>query len=333
MAVAVDKFDLLFDEIVRQFTSFSEAFAIVGAIYTTHKTFNIIHGCYRAIYVYGAPRLRGRPNLVSRYGRWALVTGCTDGIGKSYAQELASYGMNIILISRSSDKLLKCSEDLERQFGIETLTVTADFSQGRAIYTMIEQEIKDKEIGILVNNVGVMYYPENLHEMNMDRIFQLINVNVTAATVMSRIVLPQMVERGSGAIVNLSAATSIRPSPQLAVYTATKTYLDYLAQALQYEYADKGITVQSLMPCFVATKTSQYGGDVQSPGYFIPSASLYAKSALQTLGVTSRTTGYWPHQLQFYIVEMLPKSVWLWCTNIVNSAIKRKIKAGQQKKK
>ncbi|XP_033106722.1 inactive hydroxysteroid dehydrogenase-like protein 1 [Anneissia japonica] len=74
---------------------------------------------------------------------------------------------------------------LESQFKIQTQVVTADFSQGGAIYAMIEEKIKDKEIGILVNNVGVMYYPECLHEMSLDRIFQLINVNITAATIVS----------------------------------------------------------------------------------------------------------------------------------------------------
>ncbi|XP_033118394.1 inactive hydroxysteroid dehydrogenase-like protein 1 [Anneissia japonica] len=335
MAVAVDRVDMLFNEMILQLrgqlSSFSDAFAIVGAIYTTQKTLNIVCGCYRAISVYGLPKLRRRPDLVSRYGPWALVTGCTDGIGKAYAQELASCGMNIILISRSNDKLIKCAKDLESQFRIQTQVVTADFSQGGAIYAMIEEEIKDKEIGILVNNVGVMYYPECLHEMNLDRIFQLINVNITAATIMSRIVLPQMVERKKGAVVNLTAAASIRPNPQLAVYTATKTYLDFLTQSLQYEYEDKGITVQSLMPCYVATKMTKYGQNVPSPGYFIPSASLYARRALSTLGVSSRTTGYWPHQLQLWIAEMIPDRMWLWGANIVNSAIKRRIV--QQKKR
>ncbi|XP_077986941.1 inactive hydroxysteroid dehydrogenase-like protein 1 [Glandiceps talaboti] len=318
---AVDRFEFLMREITNTFTAYNEIFAIFGAIYMAKKTITTIVELHDAVKVHLAARVR-RPNLVRRYGAWAVVTGSTDGIGKAYAQELASHGVNIILISRSNEKLKRTAREIEKKFNVKTLTIKADFCKGGEIYEMISKHLEGKEVGILVNNVGVYDYPQYFIDVPLERMFQLVNVNIVAATAMSRIILPQMVERGKGAVVNISSNTALHPTPQIAVYAATKTYLDYLSRALQYEYEDKGITVQSLMPSYVATRMTQYTDSTAS--LLIPSASVYVRHAVSTLGASSRTTGYWPHTVQFWVSTMLPEWLWMWGSSRLNCAIRRK---------
>ena len=77
-----------------------------------------------------------------------------------------------------------------------------------------------------------------------------------------------------------------------------QTYLDYFSRSIEYEYKDKGIIVQSLLPSYVATKMTDFGHKMPRTSFLIPSACVYARHALSTLGVSNRTTGYWPHTLQ-----------------------------------
>ncbi|XP_071511313.1 inactive hydroxysteroid dehydrogenase-like protein 1 [Diadema antillarum] len=111
-----------------------------------------------------------------------VVTGSTDGIGKAYAMELAQYGVNIVLISRSSERLKKVASEIESLYNVQTKVVKADFSQGAEIYPDIAAHLDGIEVGILVNNVGAMDYPQYFLEMAAERVWQLIYINIGAAT-------------------------------------------------------------------------------------------------------------------------------------------------------
>uniref|UniRef100_A0A3B5KV07 Hydroxysteroid (20-beta) dehydrogenase 2 n=1 Tax=Xiphophorus couchianus TaxID=32473 RepID=A0A3B5KV07_9TELE len=149
--------------------------------------------------------------LTPRLGKWAVVTGATDGIGKSYAEELARRGFAMMLISRSQEKL----DDVE-QFKVETRTIAVDFCR-LDIYSKIEEGLADLEIGVLVNNVGVSYpYPEYyLHIPDLENfITNTINVNMTSVC--------QVRILSKGVILNISSASGMYPVPLLTVYSATK---------------------------------------------------------------------------------------------------------------
>ncbi|XP_072163044.1 inactive hydroxysteroid dehydrogenase-like protein 1 [Diadema setosum] len=323
MAAVVDRFDLLYTQISRVFHLYSEALTVIGAYYVSKK---LITTCYRMQYIarmHLYPQIRPKRNLVKEYGPWAVVTGSTDGIGKAYAMELAQYGVNIVLISRSSERLKKVASEIESLYNVQTKVIKADFSQGAEIYPDIAAHLDGIEVGILVNNVGAMDYPQYFLEMAAERVWQLININIGAATLMTNLILPQMVERKKGVVVNISSGASIHPSPQLAVYSACKTYLDYFSQALQYEYKDHGIIVQSLLPSYVATKMADFGSTVPHSRFLIPSASVYAKHAVASIGISSRTAGYWPHAVQSWIANHIPRDTWMWGASTLNSALRR----------
>lgn len=168
-------------------------------------------------------RSEGHTRKRARSPSLACIVGATDGIGRAYAEELASRGLNIILISRSQDKLRMVANDIADTYKVETEVIVADFSNGREIYDPIREALKDKDIGILVNNVGVFYpYPQYFTQVSEDKLWDIINVNIAAASLMVHIVLPGMVERKKGAVVTISSGSCCKPTPQLAAFSASK---------------------------------------------------------------------------------------------------------------
>ncbi|KAH9366244.1 hypothetical protein HPB48_008336 [Haemaphysalis longicornis] len=240
-----------------------------------------------------------------------VVTGGTDGIGKQYARQLAKRGLNIILISRSLDKLKDTAQELEFDFRVRTQIIQADLSEGRHIYPEIARQLDGKEIGILINNAGVMYDSPSLFlNVPEKKLVESVNINMMAVMMMTYLVLPQMVERKKGLIVNISSISSFYPLPLMAIYSASKVFVDWFSMALDYEYRDKGITVQSLIPSYISTKLVRFSNFLSTPSIIVPNAETFVKSSLQTIGVSNRTTGFWTHGLQFWMYEHTPQ--WFW---------------------
>ncbi|KAJ1182483.1 hypothetical protein NDU88_007673 [Pleurodeles waltl] len=238
-------------------------------------------------------------------GRWAVVTGATDGIGKAYAHELARRGMSIVLISRSQEKLDQVAGEIEEKFKVGIKTIAADFAESEGIYRRIKSGLDGLDIGVLVNNVGISYtYPEYFLDIpDLDNTLNnMINVNMTSVMQMTRLVLPGMLERSKGVILNLSSASALYPVPLLTVYSATKAFVDFFSRGLHAEYQTKGIIVQSVLPFYVATKMSK----VRTPTWDKPAPETYVRSALNTVGLQSQTNGYWAHALLAWITTSVP---------------------------
>lgn len=170
--------------------------------------------------------LRPAKNL-KKYGSWALVTGPTDGIGKAFAFQLARKGLNLVLVGRNPEKLKDVSDSILAKYGktqIKTVVVdfTGDLDDG---VKRIRETIEGLDVGLLVNNVGISYpYARFFHEVDEELLKNLIKVNVEGTTKVTQAVLPGMLQRKRGAIVNIgSGAAIVIPSdPLYAVYAATK---------------------------------------------------------------------------------------------------------------
>ncbi|KAM4833677.1 inactive hydroxysteroid dehydrogenase-like protein 1 isoform 1-T2 [Thomomys bottae] len=321
---AVDSFYLLYREIARSCNCYMEALALVGAWYTARKSITVICDFYSLVRLHFIPRLGSRADLIKQYGRWAVVSGAADGIGKAYAEELASQGLSIILISENEEKVKTVAKDIANVYKVETDVIVADFSGGREIYVPIREALKDRDIGILVNNVGVSYpYPQYFAQVAEDKLWDIINVNIAAASLLVHTVLPGMVERRRGAIVTISSGSCCKPTPQLAAFSASKAYLDHLSRALQYEYASKGIFVQSLIPFYVATKGAAPCSFPHRCPWLAPSPKVYAHHAVSTLGISKRTTGYWSHSIQFLFAQYMPEWLWVWGANLLHRSLRK----------
>ena len=171
--------------------------------------------------------LRQPKNLKKHYGSWALVTGPTDGIGKGFAFQLARAGLNLVLVGRNPEKLTDVSDSIRAKYGktqIKNVVVdfSGDLSEG---IKRISEAIEGLDVGVLVNNVGVSYpYARFFHEVDEELLKNLIQINVVGTTKVTQAVLPGMLKRKRGAIVNIgSGAAIVIPSdPLYAVYAATK---------------------------------------------------------------------------------------------------------------
>jgi len=254
--------------------------------------------------------LRPAKNL-KRYGKWAVVTGSTDGIGKAIVEEFARTGLSVVLISRTQSKLDEQAQYLEATFGkIQTKTVAVDFSQqSPSIFDPVRAALQDLDVGILVNNVGASYdHAEYYTNLSKEKIEQLIRLNIYSTTEMTSIVLPGMVERKRGAIINLSSASSLVSEPLYAVYTGTKAFINNFSVALHYEYREKGVHIQCQLPAFVTSKLSK----LRRTSFFICSPRTYAKAFVSKIGYEPIITSYWTHELQIGLATwLLP--LWTLC--------------------
>ncbi|ESO82370.1 hypothetical protein LOTGIDRAFT_134665, partial [Lottia gigantea] len=230
----------------------------------------------------------------------SVVTGCTDGIGKAYAEQIAKKGINVVLISRTQSKLDELATEIESKYKVETKTIAVDFSR-TDIYDKIRVGLTGLDIGTLVNNVGMSYsFPEYFADLeNREKVLiDMINTNMTSCSMMTSIVLPGMLERRRGIIINIASSSALSPLPLLTVYAATKAYMDFFSRGLNEETASKGVIHQVVVPGFVATKLSK----IRRANLFAPTPSTFVCSALATVGIESRTFGYWSHVIMVSIV-------------------------------
>ncbi|KAH8271693.1 hypothetical protein KR044_001191 [Drosophila immigrans] len=248
-------------------------------------------------------------SLKERFGDWAAVTGSSDGIGKEYAKELARQGINVVLIARNEEKLKAVAKEIcvSHESNVETKIIVADFTQGAQVYEHIERELADKPIAILVNNVG-MGVPGAVCTHSQEHIRQLIDTNVVAVSQLSRYFFKRLREsQMKGAIVNLGSVTENQPAPFGALYAASKAYIRSFTIALKWEAAPFGIHVQLLSPAFVVTKINKYSTSIMRGNLFVPTADIFARSAVAQLraGVDD-TPGYLWHQVLYAVIMILP---------------------------
>ncbi|KAJ1851542.1 hypothetical protein GGH12_001003 [Coemansia sp. RSA 1822] len=215
-------------------------------------------------------------------GRWAVVTGCTDGIGREIALQLGETGYNLVLLSRTQAKL----DDVEKQLmamGVKVDSYAVDFScASPADWTHIGEMITSKSIGILVNNVGICHPSViSFMEETSELCSQMVEVNIHTTVNMTRLVVPQMRQQKNGLVLNIGSWTSMKGMPFLSVYAGTKGFVKTFSQSLAYELEPEGITVDHIFSFWVSSKMSGY----KSASISIPSPSIYASHVLSHIGL------------------------------------------------
>jgi len=247
-------------------------------------------------------------------GSWAVVTGASDGIGKQYAIQLACiHRLNVLLISRSIDKLKKVAEEIDASKpGVETRCLAIDFTGELDIYDKIEKELEGLDIAILVNNVGdagdindLIHFYKTKRTPNF---WNVLRVNCGNVTFMSQMVLPRMVAKNKGVVVNMSSAAGLRSGLIFgSVYSGTKAYVLRFTRTLQVECHGTGVIFQTLTPYSVSTKMIG-----QEPSFFVVSAESFVKQAIASIGHLTQTPGCFMHYIMDLIVKpsaLLPDSL------------------------
>lgn len=178
----------------------------------------------------------------------ALITGASSGIGKEFAKIHAGRGGDLILVARSIDRLHQLKKELEQEHEVQVKVIGKDLSVPDApqeIYDAVSKE--GITISYLINNAGFGGRGK-FHEREWNQDLTMINLNIIALTALTRLFLPDMVQRNSGKILNVSSTASFMPGPLQAVYFATKAYVTFFSNALAEELHDTAITVTNLMP-------------------------------------------------------------------------------------
>lgn len=319
---AVDSFHFLYREVSRSCSPYFETLALVGALYTASRAVILLRDCCTLVRVHFLPRMIPSKKLTQRFGDWAVVYGASEPVAKAYAEELARHGISIIFVTQNHTSVRETAASLSQSYGVETVVVLADFSLDQAASKTIKEAMRGKDIGFLVNCVESMSSPQSLIEVPEQALLDLLNKNVAVATLMTRLVLPGMVERSRGAVVNISSGACCRPLPGRVTLTASAGYMDQLSRALHLEYSGRGIFVQSLIPFQIASSEQQPSTSTQAstPGWFAPKPEVYARHAISTLGVTNRTTGYWPHTLQYGLMRCVPEWIWVLGSHVLISS-------------
>ncbi|XP_057486912.1 very-long-chain 3-oxoacyl-CoA reductase 1-like [Actinidia eriantha] len=279
--------------------------------------------------------LRPSKNL-KHYGSWALITGSTGGIGRALASELASKGLNLLLLDRDPLELDATSQHIRKQNDgfVEVRTIAIDFAKqcGEEIAKRIEEEIEDLDVGILINNAGLAYpFARFFHEVGFDLVESVVGVNIVGTTWVTKAVLPGMLKRKKGAIVNIGSGSSVAVSsyPLYTIYAATKAYIAMLSRCMGLEYKYHGIDIQCQVPLFVATKMTS----IRRSSFFIPSPETFSKASVRAIGQAQISVPYWPHALQCCIIKLLPDALLDRCLFWYFSGMRMRGIEQQQKKR
>jgi uncharacterized protein len=188
----------------------------------------------------------------------ALVTGASAGIGRAYAERLASDGYDLVVVARREERLDELKRQLESAHGVFVQPLVADLSteSGRRAVDAVATQPR---LEVVVDSAALAYYMPFL-DLPRDEAEELVNLNVLAPVQMIHAVLPGMVERGKGAVVSFASllafsATSENPQmPKRAVYAASKAFLLTFFQLLSVELRDTGVKVQIVCPGIVKTE-------------------------------------------------------------------------------
>ena len=182
-------------------------------------------------------------------GQVALITGGSQGIGRAIAGALARKGMNLVLAARSADKLELAATEL-RQSGVRVLTVPTDVSKLSDLQHLVDAAVAEfGRIDVLVNNAGIEAF-RAFHEIPIEQIAATIATNTTGSILLTRLVIPVMLQRGTGRIINMASTAAIQAPPYGATYAATKASLLQFSMALRLEYAGSGISATAICPGF-----------------------------------------------------------------------------------
>ena len=186
--------------------------------------------------------------MIGSKDSYALVTGASSGIGYELAKLFAKDGKNIIVVARSQDKLEELKTEFENEYGTIVRVLVKDLSDPKSpqdIYYELEKD--GVNVDVLVNNAGFAVHGK-FAMTDWDKEAEMIQVNITTLTNLTKLFLNKMLEKKSGKILNIASVAGFLPSPWLSAYGATKSYVLNFSEALSYEVRGTGVTVTCFCP-------------------------------------------------------------------------------------
>jgi len=248
-----------------------------------------------------------------KFGSWAIVTGCTGGLGQEFTHRCAAKGLNLVLISRSKAKLETLASEIKKTYGVDAVILVFDFATSS---TADEEDFYNKglpgflasspvqsNVALLVNNVGVGdEAPYSVTEITTTDIAGMVKVNCGAIVNMSKSVLPLFKHRKGGCVVNVSSGSCAQPSPYLATYASSKAFDLHFSKSCSREFQEFGVHVLGIRPYYISG-TGLYPN--ATPSLNAPSARTIVEGAFAHLGKYDVSHAYWVHGIMGWIFGTL----------------------------
>ncbi len=199
-------------------------------------------------------------------GKNIFITGATSGIGEGCARKFAAMGSNLILNGRNTEKLDKLQQELTTTYGIEVLTLPFDVRDRAAMRQAVDSlPRKWRDIDVLINNAGLVIGMDKEFEGSLDEWDVVIDTNIKALLAMTRMIVPGMIARGCGHIINIGSIAGDATYAGGSVYCATKAAVKALSDGLRIDLVDTPLRVTNIKPGMVETNFSviRFRGDQQ----------------------------------------------------------------------
>lgn len=241
-----------------------------------------------------------------------LITGASSGIGAEFAARFAAAGWDLVLVARRRDRLDAQARSLTNTWGVTVTVLECDLARADAAAAIVE-ELDDRglRLGGLVNSAGFGTYGA-FHAEDPERIAEEIQVNVTALTVLTRLLLPHLRASDSGVLINVSSNAAYQPLPSMAVYAATKAYVTALTEAIWAESRNSPLRVLALAPGPTDTEFFAVAGSDQFKVGSVVTAERVVSEAFAALehptGPPSHIVGA-ANRLTAYLARVAPRQL------------------------
>ncbi len=180
--------------------------------------------------------------------KYTLITGASAGIGWELARVAAAQGNHLVLVARRRERLQQLAEELKSQYNVEVIVLASDLTDQNAATAIFDFCQREKlQVQHLVNNAGLGDLGF-FSEAEVGKQCEMIQVNITALTLLTRLFLPSMLAAGYGRILNIASVAAFQPGPLMAVYYATKSYVLHFSEAIANELEKSGVTVTVACP-------------------------------------------------------------------------------------
>ena len=243
----------------------------------------------------------------------ALITGASGGIGLELARLFAARGFDLIVVARRAAELEALAERCRRERGVEVHVRPTDLLAVGAASKLVQQLSDDGlEVDILVNNAGLMDMGA-FATIDVDRHERLLQLNVVVLASLARRILPAMIERGHGRILNVASTSAFQPVPSMALYAASKAFVLSLSESLSEELKGTGVTVTALCPGVTKTEMLDRARDEHSmartvPGIFLSEVRNVAREGVEAcLAGTAVVVPGLPNRIVASAVQFYPR--------------------------
>lgn len=244
-----------------------------------------------------------------KYGRYALVTGASAGIGEAFARLLAKRGLDLILVARREENLNRIAEELRERHGVQVVVIPMDLTREDSAEELF-RKVGEFDVGLLVNNAGFGYYGRFVKQ-DPGKFSEMIKLNILTFTLLTSKFADRFIKKGRGGIILVSSLAAFQPTPGMALYGATKGFELLLGEAIAEEINGKNVDITVLCPSATLTEFQSVAGGVPHDGM---TSEFVAENALKCLGKKRiAIPGLW-NKVLGKANRFLPRNVVTWVT-------------------